>query len=71
VNKFTGAAPNDITKVELDAAAGSSLSAVGAQCRMKYGQSVQNYTSGDPITRQKGVVWSSAQSNLRSQELYT
>ena len=42
VNVFTGAAPNDITKVlpTINVEAGSSLTAVGAQCRMKYGQSV-------------------------------
>lgn len=40
MNKFTDGAPNAISKVELEAAAGNNLSGIGAQCRMKYGQSV-------------------------------
>jgi len=38
---------------------------------MKYGISVQNYESGQSVTRQVGKQWSEANSNLRSEELYT
>lgn len=38
---------------------------------MAQGRSVQNYSSGSPITRASGTLWSPASTELSSTELYT